>query len=335
MSEPATTFADRHLGPRPDDVERMLGVLGVATLDELIDQAVPKTIRTDQPLRLPDARSEPEVLATLRALAEPQPGGDVADRHRLPRHPHPRRDPAQRAREPGLVHGVHALPARDQPGSARGAPELPDDGHRPHRDGHRQRIDARRVHRRRRGDDADPPVHQARRRRPSSSTPRRTPRRSPWSRRGRSRSASSSSSATWPTSSRPRCSAPCSSTRARAGSCATSPPPSTPCTTRAGSSPSPPTCSPARSSRRRASRAPTCASGRRSASACRSATADRTPASWPRATGCGGRCPAGSWACPSMPPVAPPIDLPSRRASSTSAARRPRPTSAPPRCCSR
>ncbi len=69
MSEPATTFADRHLGPRPEDVERMLAVLGVATLDELVDQAVPKTIRTDQPLQLPDARSEPEVLVTLRELA--------------------------------------------------------------------------------------------------------------------------------------------------------------------------------------------------------------------------------------------------------------------------
>jgi glycine dehydrogenase len=66
---PATTFADRHLGPRPDDVERMLGDLGVATLDELVDQAVPKTIRADKPLQLPDARSEPEVLATLRTLA--------------------------------------------------------------------------------------------------------------------------------------------------------------------------------------------------------------------------------------------------------------------------
>jgi glycine dehydrogenase len=69
LSEPATRFADRHLGPRPEDVEQMLATLGVATLDELIDQAVPKTIRTDQPLRLPDARSEPEVLATLRRLA--------------------------------------------------------------------------------------------------------------------------------------------------------------------------------------------------------------------------------------------------------------------------
>ncbi len=70
MSEPATTFADRHLGPRPEDVERMLAVLGVATLDELIDQAVPKTIRTDQPLTLPEAGSEPDVLAQLRALAD-------------------------------------------------------------------------------------------------------------------------------------------------------------------------------------------------------------------------------------------------------------------------
>src|SRR5688572_10257876 len=67
---PATTFADRHLGPRPEDVEQMLATLGVATVDELIDQAVPKTIRTDQPLQLPDARSEPEVLATLRRLAD-------------------------------------------------------------------------------------------------------------------------------------------------------------------------------------------------------------------------------------------------------------------------
>ena len=67
--QPATTFADRHLGPRPEDVETMLAALGVATLDELIEQAVPKTIRTDRPLSLPSARSEPEVLDLLRTLA--------------------------------------------------------------------------------------------------------------------------------------------------------------------------------------------------------------------------------------------------------------------------
>ncbi|MGK2948715.1 MAG: aminomethyl-transferring glycine dehydrogenase [Acidimicrobiales bacterium] len=67
---PATRFVDRHIGPRPEDVEAMLSVLGVATLHELVEQAVPKTIRTDQPLQLPDARSEPEVLILLRTLAD-------------------------------------------------------------------------------------------------------------------------------------------------------------------------------------------------------------------------------------------------------------------------
>ena len=64
--------------------------------------------------------------------------GTLADRNEvvtsligagLPRHPHARRDPAQRARVARLVHGLHAVPARDQPGPARGAPQLPDDGH--------------------------------------------------------------------------------------------------------------------------------------------------------------------------------------------------------------
>jgi glycine dehydrogenase len=67
--QPATTFADRHLGPRPEDVERMLAALGLASLDELLEQAVPKSIRADAPLELPEAGSEPEVLLALRALA--------------------------------------------------------------------------------------------------------------------------------------------------------------------------------------------------------------------------------------------------------------------------
>ncbi len=67
--QPATTFADRHLGPRPEDIAEMLEVLGVVDLDQLLDQAVPASIRTDEPLSLPPARSEPAVLAELRDLA--------------------------------------------------------------------------------------------------------------------------------------------------------------------------------------------------------------------------------------------------------------------------
>jgi glycine dehydrogenase len=62
-------FIARHIGPSPDDLARMLDVLGVRSLDELLDQTVPASIRIDGPLELPPARSETEVLAALRALA--------------------------------------------------------------------------------------------------------------------------------------------------------------------------------------------------------------------------------------------------------------------------
>jgi len=63
-------FPDRHIGVTHADAERMLAVLGLASLDELIDQAVPAAIRDDKPLALDDAVSEPHALAHLRRLAE-------------------------------------------------------------------------------------------------------------------------------------------------------------------------------------------------------------------------------------------------------------------------
>ena len=62
-------FVDRHIGPRGDDVQAMLRVVGHASLDALVDAAVPAGIRSNAPLALPAARSEAEVLAALRAIA--------------------------------------------------------------------------------------------------------------------------------------------------------------------------------------------------------------------------------------------------------------------------
>jgi glycine dehydrogenase len=62
-------FPDRHIGITAADAERMLAVLGLASLDDLIDQAVPAAIRDDKPLALDDAISEPHALAHLRRLA--------------------------------------------------------------------------------------------------------------------------------------------------------------------------------------------------------------------------------------------------------------------------
>jgi glycine dehydrogenase len=70
LLKPLDTFARRHLGPGPLDVARMLEVLGVDSLDELIAETVPANIRLARPLELDPPRSESEVLADLRSLAD-------------------------------------------------------------------------------------------------------------------------------------------------------------------------------------------------------------------------------------------------------------------------
>ena len=66
----------------------------------------------------------------LRGARPAEPGLPLVHRDGLPRHVHPAGHPAQRAREPGLVHGLHAVPGRDRAGPARGAAQLPDHGRR-------------------------------------------------------------------------------------------------------------------------------------------------------------------------------------------------------------
>ena len=79
---PADTFADRHIGPSAADVEHMLAVLGLASLDELLDQAVPAAIRDDKPLELEDAVSEPEALGDERTRRIRLFGSSVSGRGR-------------------------------------------------------------------------------------------------------------------------------------------------------------------------------------------------------------------------------------------------------------
>ena len=63
-------FVGRHVGPDADEQARMLATLGITSLDELIDRAVPEAIRTREPLRVPGACSEADVVARLRELAQ-------------------------------------------------------------------------------------------------------------------------------------------------------------------------------------------------------------------------------------------------------------------------
>ncbi|MDW6022743.1 aminomethyl-transferring glycine dehydrogenase [Mesorhizobium sp. BAC0120] len=67
MSNPITAFAERHIGPNVAERRAMLATLGVPSVETLIAQAVPKSIRLDRPLDLPAPASEAEALQELSA----------------------------------------------------------------------------------------------------------------------------------------------------------------------------------------------------------------------------------------------------------------------------
>src|SRR5215203_18649 len=62
-------FAPRHIGPSPDERDRMLQTVGVSSLDALIDEAIPRSIRLATSLNLPPPESEHEYLRRLAHLA--------------------------------------------------------------------------------------------------------------------------------------------------------------------------------------------------------------------------------------------------------------------------
>jgi glycine dehydrogenase len=62
-------FADRHIGPSPRDIEAMLATLKVPSLDALMAETVPASIRHAKPLEHGPAMGEVEALAHLRELA--------------------------------------------------------------------------------------------------------------------------------------------------------------------------------------------------------------------------------------------------------------------------
>ncbi|GAB3840519.1 hypothetical protein GCM10029963_09270 [Micromonospora andamanensis] len=148
----AELFADRHIGPGPDDERRMLDTVGYASIDELMDAAIPEVIRWHGRLDLPPPASEPEALAELRALA----ARNTVAVSMIGLGYHGTHTPAVIRRnvlESPAWYTAHAVSAGDQPGAAGGVAELPDHGVGSDRSGDRERVDARRGHRRGGGDD--------------------------------------------------------------------------------------------------------------------------------------------------------------------------------------
>ncbi|HZA51091.1 MAG TPA: glycine dehydrogenase (aminomethyl-transferring), partial [Myxococcaceae bacterium] len=62
-------FADRHIGPDEDETRQMLRALQLGSLEELVEQTIPKAIRTRAPLAIAPGRNEHSLLEELRQLA--------------------------------------------------------------------------------------------------------------------------------------------------------------------------------------------------------------------------------------------------------------------------
>jgi glycine dehydrogenase len=63
-------FVDRHIGPGQNDINEMLKIIGVDTLDQLIDETVPSSIRLKKPLRLNMPVTEYRFIENLKKIAE-------------------------------------------------------------------------------------------------------------------------------------------------------------------------------------------------------------------------------------------------------------------------
>jgi glycine dehydrogenase len=62
-------FKNRHIAPSENDIQSMLDAIGVSSLDTLIDETIPRSIRLKKPLQLPKALSETAFLKSFKKTA--------------------------------------------------------------------------------------------------------------------------------------------------------------------------------------------------------------------------------------------------------------------------
>ncbi len=67
--ETVNSFANRHIGPDEADRQAMLEVVKASSLERLLEEAIPASIRRREPLSLPSAESEYTYLTRLRGIA--------------------------------------------------------------------------------------------------------------------------------------------------------------------------------------------------------------------------------------------------------------------------
>ena len=66
---PRITFSERHIGISKKELPVMLKKIGVQSLEQLIDETIPSSIRLKGQLNLPEALTEYQFLKELRMIA--------------------------------------------------------------------------------------------------------------------------------------------------------------------------------------------------------------------------------------------------------------------------
>ncbi len=65
----STNFLSRHIGPGAKDIPEMLAAAGAASLDNLIEETIPASIRLKKPLNIPEGISEHGFLKQMKEIA--------------------------------------------------------------------------------------------------------------------------------------------------------------------------------------------------------------------------------------------------------------------------
>lgn len=69
LLEQKSDFVRRHIGPSEAEIKHMLQAIGADSLDDLMAQTVPDSIRLEQPLTIGESQTETQALASLKAVA--------------------------------------------------------------------------------------------------------------------------------------------------------------------------------------------------------------------------------------------------------------------------
>jgi len=63
-------FSNRHIGPSEKDIKKMLNHMGLDSIEKLLNETIPKSIRLNKPLKIPSGIGEHEFAREIRKLSE-------------------------------------------------------------------------------------------------------------------------------------------------------------------------------------------------------------------------------------------------------------------------